>query len=62
METQKRINLLNDLGNEESTFATKNGLAQTVKQQKVDTIKIILSNLRQKKSNQVFVIILMRLF
>ena len=31
METQKRINLLNDLGNEESKFVTKNGVPQTVK-------------------------------
>ena len=42
METQKIINLLNDSSNEESKFATKNGMLWTVKQLKVNTIKTIL--------------------
>ena len=62
METQKIINLLNDSNNEESKFATKNGMLQTVKQLKVNTIKTILKNLRQKVLNQAFVIILIHLF
>ena len=40
----------------------KNGMSQTVKQQKVNTSKAILLNLKQKLLNQVFVIILMHLF
>ena len=59
METQKIMNLLNDSSNEESKFATKKW---TVKQQKVNTNKVILLNLKQKLSNQVFAIILMHLF
>ena len=59
METQKIMNLLNDSSNEESKFATKKW---TVKQQKVNTNKVILLNLKQKLLNQVFVIILMHLF
>ena len=62
METQKIINLLNDSNNEESKFATKNGMLYTVKQLKVNTIKTILKNLRQKVLNQAFVIILIHLF
>ena len=34
MQTQKFINLLNDLSNEESKFGTKNVMSQTVKQKK----------------------------
>ena len=37
---------------ERSKFATKNGMLQTVKQQKINTIKTILINLRQKVLNQ----------
>ena len=55
METLKIKNLLNDSTNEESKFAT-------VKQQKVNIIKAILLNLKQKALNQAFVIILMHLF
>ena len=47
METQKIINLLNDSSNEESKFATKYSILQTVKQQKINTTKTILSNLKQ---------------
>ena len=56
------INLLSDSSNEESKFATKNGMLQTVKQQKVNTTKTIQLNLKQKALNQGFVIILMHLF
>ena len=60
---QKIKNLLNDLSNEESKFATKKkGMLQTVKQEAINTMKTILSNLRQKVLNQVFVIIPMHLF
>ena len=59
MGTQKIINLLNDSGNEDSNFATKNGMLQTVKQQKVNTTKTILLNSKEKALNQAFVIILM---
>ena len=62
MKIQKIINLLNDSGNETSKFATKNGMLQTFKQQKINATKTILSNLRQKVLNQVFVTILMHLF
>ena len=62
MEAQKIINFLNDSSNEELKFATKNGMSKTVKQQKVNTNKVILLNLKQKLLPQVFVIILMRLF
>ena len=40
----------------------KSGMSETVKQQKVNTSKRILLNLKQKLLNQVFVIILMHLF
>ena len=43
METQKIINLLNDLSNEESKFAAKMVFH---KQQKTNTTYTILSNLR----------------
>ena len=62
METQKIINLLNDSSNEESKFATKNSMFQTVKQQKINTTKTALSNVKQKVLNHVFVIILIHLF
>ena len=39
METEKIINLLKDSSNEKSKFATKNGMLQTVNQQKVNTSK-----------------------
>ena len=42
METEKIINFLNDSSNEESKFATKNGMLYTVKQKKVNTSKTIL--------------------
>ena len=35
METQKIINVLSDSSNEESKFATKNGMSLTVKLQKI---------------------------
>ena len=62
METQKITNLLNDSSSEESKFATKNDILQTVKQQKVNMTNTILLNLKQKALNQAFVIILMHLF
>ena len=40
----------------------KSATSQTVKQQKVNTSKKILLNLKQKVLNQVFVIILMHIF
>ena len=58
MEVQRIINLLNDSTNEESKFATKNVMLQTVKPKKVNRKKTILLKLRQKELNQVFVIIL----
>ena len=61
METQKIINLLNDSSNEESKYATKNGMSLTVKQQEANTIKITLLNLKQIVLNQVFTTILMHL-
>ena len=48
MKTQKIINLLNDSNNKESKFSTKNVMLKTVKQQKIITTKIILSNLKRK--------------
>ena len=42
METRKIINFLSDSRNKESIFATKNGMLQTVKQQKVNKKEIIL--------------------
>ena len=47
METQKIVNLLNDSNNKESEFATKNGISQTVKQQKVNRTKTTPLKLRQ---------------
>ena len=44
METEKVIDLLNDSNNKESKFAAKNGMLQTVKQQKENTTKRILKN------------------
>ena len=35
METQKIVNLLNDSGNENSKFATKNGMLLTMSQMKL---------------------------
>ena len=52
--TQKIINLPNDSNNEETKFATKNGMLLTIKQQKVNTTKTILLNLKQKTLNQAF--------
>ena len=43
METQKIIKLMNYSSNDKSKFATKNGMLQTVKQQKINTTKIFLS-------------------
>ena len=51
MEIQKIINLLNDSSNEESTFATKRSMLQTVKQQKVNTSNAILLSLKKKLLN-----------
>ena len=59
METQKIINFLNASSNEKCRFATKkNGILETVKQQKINTTRTI----RLKVLNRVFVIILMHLF
>ena len=60
METQKIINLLNDSSNEESKFAIK--MVCYRQSQKVNITKTSLLNLKQKPLNQVFMIILMRLF
>ena len=62
METQKIIKLFNDSSNEESKLLQKSGMSQIVKEQKVNTSKAILLNLKQKQLNQAFVIILMHLF
>ena len=43
METQKIIKLMNYSSNDISKFATKNGMLQTVKQQKINTTKTFLS-------------------
>ena len=43
METQKIIKLMNYSSNNKSKFATKNGMLQTVKQQKINTTKTFLS-------------------
>ena len=48
METQKIINLLIDLSNEESKFVTKMAFH---KHQKTNTTETILSNLRQTNLN-----------
>ena len=42
MKTQKIINLLSFSRNKESKFATKNNMLKKVKQQKINTTKIIL--------------------
>ena len=42
MKTQKIVNLVNNSSNEESKFVTKNGMLQTLKWQKINTIKTIL--------------------
>ena len=66
METQKIINLLNDSSNEESKFATKKCRHRQSNYRqsnsKRNTTKTVLSNLKQKVLNQVFVIILTHLF
>ena len=59
METQKTINLLNDSSNEEPKFATKK---YYVTDSEINASKVMELNLKQKLSNQVFVIILMHLF
>ena len=43
MKTQKIIKLMNYSSNDKSKFATKNGMLQTVKQQKINTTKTFLS-------------------
>ena len=54
METPKVINLLNDSSNEEFKFPTKKfNMSKTAKQQKANTSKAILLNLKQKLLNQV---------
>ena len=61
IETQKIINLLNDLSNEETKFATKRWYvieSQTTK----GKYKQGDTNLKQKSLNQVFMIVLMHLF
>ena len=62
MKTKKIIDLLSDSSNEESEFATKNGILQIVKEQNINITKKILSKLREKVLNQVFVILLIYLF
>ena len=46
METQKIIKLMNYSSNDKSKFATKNGMLQTVKQQKINTTKTFLSEIK----------------
>ena len=60
METKKIINFMDD--SEESKFATTNGMLQTVKKRKVNTIKTVLLNLKQRLLNQVSVTIRMHFF
>ena len=65
METQMIVSLLNDNDNESSNFAIKNGMSLIIKiiQNMVKEKKMIQAlNLRQKLSNQVFVIIQMHIF
>ena len=61
MDTQKIVNLLHDFNKESSKFSTKNGMAFKIKIQiMLKKMKMVqASNLRQKLSNQVFVIIQM---
>ena len=62
MQTQKIISLLNDSTIKSENLLQKTGMTKTVKQQKVNTNKAILSNLKQKLLNAFFFIILMHLF
>ena len=57
METQKIVNLLNDIKNKNSKFATKNGMLLIVNQKVIIHMKI-QSNFEQIHENQFFVIIL----
>ena len=59
METDKIINLLEKKMMQ--TFATKKWYVIEVKLQKLNTIEIILSSLKQKLLNQIFMTILMHL-
>ena len=51
METQKRLNLLNDSSNEKSKFVTQNSKLWTIKQQKTNITKAILLKTESIKSN-----------
>ena len=66
METQKIINLNHKRDMiqvmKSQKLLQESGMSQKVKQQKVNTNKAILLNLKQKLLNQVFLIILMHLF
>ena len=65
METQKIVNLLNDSDNESSKFATRKRyiINDQNNGQNGRGIKMIqLLNLRQKLSNQIFVITQMHIF
>ena len=61
METQNIVTLLNGSENENSKFATKNGMLLTVSQKVILHTKI-QSNLQQSQLSQIFVIILMHIF
>ena len=61
METKKIVNLLNNFDNQNSKFATKNGMLLTVRQKVILHTKI-QSNLQQSQLSQIFVIILMHIF
>ena len=51
METQKRLNLLNDSSNEKSKIVTKNRMLWTIKQQKTNKTKNILLKTESIKSS-----------
>ena len=51
METQKRLNLLNDSSNEKSKIVTKNSMLWTIKQQTTNTTKTILLKTESIKSS-----------
>ena len=63
METQKNVNLLNNTDSESSKFATiKMSLMIKITKNIEKETKMIQDDLRQKSSNQIFVIIQMQIF
>ena len=57
IQTCRMIQIMKNLN-----LLQKSGMLQTVKQQKVNITKTILSNLKKKSLNQAFAIILIHLF